>query len=179
MNKIRPWGQGPVFLQSLALLKGFDIGAMGPTSATFIHTVVEAMKLAFADREAYYGDPDFVDVPIDTLLSDAYSNERRKLIGEQASRELRPGHVNGFERQVERTLEVLRDLSTMDREITGGEPTMASMRSARRGDTVHIDVIDRHRQHDRRDAVRRLAAIVTRHPGTRLHAQLACADVLA
>ena len=144
VSKIRPWGQGPVFLQSLALLKGFDIGAMGPTSATFIHTVVEAMKLAFADREAYYGDPDFVDVPIDTLLSDAYSNERRKLIGEQASRELRPGHVTGFERQVERTLEVLRDLSTMDREITGGEPTMASMRSARRGDTVHIDVIDRH-----------------------------------
>ena len=55
---------------------------MGPTSATFIHTVVEAMKLAFADREAYYGDPDFVDVPIETLLSDAYSDERRKLIGD-------------------------------------------------------------------------------------------------
>ena len=52
--------------------------------------------------------------------------------------------MNGFERQVERTLDVLRDLSTMDREVTGGEPTMASMRSARRGDTVHIDVIDRH-----------------------------------
>ena len=82
VNKIRPWGQGPVFLQTLALLKGFDLAAMGPTSAQFVHTVVEAMKLAFADREAYYGDPDFVDVPIETLLSDAYNDERRKLIAD-------------------------------------------------------------------------------------------------
>ncbi|MGO4573818.1 gamma-glutamyltransferase family protein [Microvirga sp. 2TAF3] len=144
VNKIRPWGQGPVFLQTLALLKGFDLGAMGPTSAPFIHTVVEAMKLAFADREAYYGDPDFVKVPMETLLSDQYSDERRKLIGERASRELRPGHVEGYELQVERMMKALRDLSTTDRKVTGGEPTMASMRSARRGDTVHIDVVDRH-----------------------------------
>lgn len=144
VNKTRPWGQGPVFLQTLALLKGFDIAAMGPTSGQFVHTVVEAMKLAFADREAYYGDPDFVKVPMETLLSDAYSGERRKLIGQRASTELRPGHVDGYEQQVARTLETLRELSTTDRKITGGEPTMASMRSARRGDTVHIDVIDRH-----------------------------------
>lgn len=144
VNKIRPWGQGPVFLQSLALLKEFDIARMGPTSGLFIHTVMEAMKLAFADREAYYGDPDFVKVPIETLLSDAYSAERRKLIGDRASMELRPGHVPGYEQQVERTLAALRELSTTDRKVTGGEPTMASMRSARRGDTVHIDVIDRH-----------------------------------
>ena len=116
---------------------------MGPTSAPFIHTVVEAMKLAFADREAYYGDPDFVNVPIETLLSDAYSDERRKLIGDKASMELRPGRVEGYEQQVEHTLKALRELSTTDRKVTGGEPTMASMRSARRGDTVHIDVIDR------------------------------------
>ena len=95
VNKIRPWGQGPVFLQTLALLKGFDLAAMGPTSAEFIHTVVESMKLAFADREAYYGDPDFVDVPIETLLSDAYNDERRKLIADTASLELRPGRVDG------------------------------------------------------------------------------------
>ena len=144
VNKIRPWGQGPVFLQSLALLKGFDLAAMGPTSGVFIHTVIEAMKLAFADREVYYGDPDFVDVPIETLLSDAYSDERRKLIGERASLELRPGHVAGYDVQVERTLRALRDLSTTDHRVVGGEPTMASMRSARRGDTVHIDVIDRY-----------------------------------
>jgi gamma-glutamyltranspeptidase/glutathione hydrolase len=144
VNKIRPWGQGPVFLQTLALLKDFDLASMGPTSAPFIHTVVEAMKLAFADREAYYGDPDFVKVPIDTLLSDAYTNERRKLITDQASMELRPGRVDGYELQVERTLKALRELSTTDRKVAGGEPTLQSMRSARRGDTVHIDVVDRH-----------------------------------
>ena len=62
-----PWGQGPVFLQTLALLKGIDLGAMDPDGAEFVHTVVEAMKLAFADREAYYGDPNFGDVPLDAL----------------------------------------------------------------------------------------------------------------
>jgi gamma-glutamyltranspeptidase/glutathione hydrolase len=144
VNKIRPWGQGPVFLQSLSLLKGIDLGGMGPTSAAFVHTTTEAMKLAFADREAYYGDPDFVEVPIATLLSDSYADERRRLIAQEASRELRPGHVPGYERQVERTLKALRQLSTADRRVVGGEPTLASMRSARRGDTVHIDVVDRH-----------------------------------
>jgi gamma-glutamyltranspeptidase / glutathione hydrolase len=144
VNKIRPWGQGPVFLQTLALLKDYDLASMGPSSAPFIHTVIEAMKLAFADREAYYGDPDFVNVPIETLLSDAYNHERRKLISDRASLELRPGHVEGYELQVERTLKALRELSTTDRKVAGGEPTLASMRSARRGDTVHIDVVDRH-----------------------------------
>ncbi|WP_210485167.1 gamma-glutamyltransferase family protein [Microvirga antarctica] len=144
VNKTRAWGQGPVFLQTLALLKGFDIAAMGPTSAPFVHTVIEALKLAFADREAYYGDPDFVDVPIDTLLSEAYAVERRKLIGEKASLAMRPGRVAGFEDQVDRALSALRALSTTDRTVTGSEPTMASMRSARRGDTVHVDVVDRH-----------------------------------
>jgi gamma-glutamyltranspeptidase/glutathione hydrolase len=144
VNKIRPWGQGPVFLQTLSLLKRFDLSAMGPASAPFIHTVVESMKLAFGDREAYYGDPDFVTVPIETLLSDAYADERRKLVTDRASLELRPGKVEGYELQVERTLRVLRDLSTTDRKVAGGEPTMAAMRSARRGDTVHIDAVDRH-----------------------------------
>ncbi len=143
VNKIRPWGQGPVFLQTLTLLKGFDLAAMGPTSAEFIHTVVESMKLAFADREAYYGDPDFVDVPIQTLLSDAYNDERRKLITDKASLELRPGRIEGYEAPVERTLKALRELSTTDKKVSGGEPTLQSMRSARRGDTVHIDVVDR------------------------------------
>jgi gamma-glutamyltranspeptidase/glutathione hydrolase len=143
VNKIRPWGQGPVFLQTLALLRDFDLARMEPAGASFIHTIVEAMKLAFADREAYYGDPDFVDVPIETLLSDAYAGERRKLITDRASLDLRPGRVEGYERQVERTLAALRELSTTDRRVSGGEPTLASMRSARRGDTVHIDVVDR------------------------------------
>ena len=67
------WSQGPVMLQQLALLKGFDLDGADPTSADFIHTVVECAKLAFADRDTFYGDPDFVEVPGDVLLSDAYN----------------------------------------------------------------------------------------------------------
>ena len=78
--KAGPWAQSPVTLQKLALLKGFNLDGADPTSADFIHTVVEASKLAFADREAFYGDPKFVDVPMQTLLSDAYNADRRKLI---------------------------------------------------------------------------------------------------
>ena len=95
--KTGPWGQGPVFLQQLALLDGYDLAAMGPGSADFIHTVTEAGKLAFADREAWYGDPAFTDVPLDDLLSKAYNDERRKLIGETASMDLRPGSPAGRE----------------------------------------------------------------------------------
>jgi gamma-glutamyltranspeptidase / glutathione hydrolase len=143
LNKIRPWGQGPVFLQTLALLEGVDLASMGPTSPQFIHTVVEAMKLAFADREAYYGDPDFVDVPIEALLSDRYNDDRRKLISDKASFELRPGRIEGYEAQVEHTRRTLHKLSTKARKVSSGEPTFGSMRSACRGDTVHVDVVDR------------------------------------
>jgi gamma-glutamyltranspeptidase / glutathione hydrolase len=95
--KTGPWGQGPVFLQQLALLSGYDLAAMEPGSAEYIHLVTEAGKLAFADREAWYGDPAFADVPVDDLLSVAYNDERRKLIGETASMELRPGRPAGRE----------------------------------------------------------------------------------
>ncbi|MGC1351518.1 MAG: gamma-glutamyltransferase, partial [Xanthobacteraceae bacterium] len=94
--KTGPWGQGPVMLQQLALLKGFDLDGLDPTSADFIHLQVECAKLAFADREAFYGDPDFVEVPTATLLSDAYNSQRRQLVGEQASMDLRPGSIEGF-----------------------------------------------------------------------------------
>ena len=70
--KTGPWGQGPVFLQQLALLAGFDLEAMGAGRTEFIHTVTECAKLAFADREAWYGDPDFTDVPVKALLSAEY-----------------------------------------------------------------------------------------------------------
>ena len=84
--KTGPWGQGPVFLQQLALLDGFDLGAMG--TSEYVHTITECAKLAFADREAFYGD---TEVPLEHLLSDEYNSERRGLVGETASRELRPG----------------------------------------------------------------------------------------
>lgn len=137
--KIGPWGQGPVFLQTLALLKGIDIASMDPAGADFVHTVTEAMKLAFADREIYYGDPNFSKIPIEHLLSDAYSDERRKLIKPEASLELQPGIVPGFEDQYALTMDMLGVTSK-----TGAvyEPTMAHL-SEKRGDTVHIDVIDR------------------------------------
>jgi gamma-glutamyltranspeptidase/glutathione hydrolase len=76
----RPWCQGPVLLQMLNLLENFDLQAMGHNSADYIHTLVEAMKLAFADRHRYYGDPDVVDVPIAGLLSSSYARDRSHLV---------------------------------------------------------------------------------------------------
>jgi gamma-glutamyltranspeptidase / glutathione hydrolase len=78
-----PWGQGPVFPQALKILEGFDLRAMGHNSAAYVHTVNQALNLAFADREHYIGDPAFVDVPMPELLSEAYLCERRKLIDPQ------------------------------------------------------------------------------------------------
>jgi gamma-glutamyltranspeptidase/glutathione hydrolase len=137
--KIGPWGQGPAFLQMLSILKGTDLASMDPVGAEFVHTVTEAMKLAFADREVYYGDPNFCDVPLTHLLSDSYAAERRSLIGSTASLDLRPGRISGFEPQLKRTMEMLAAESR-----TGAvyEPAMAHL-SQERGDTVHVDVIDR------------------------------------
>ncbi|MDP9837979.1 gamma-glutamyltranspeptidase/glutathione hydrolase [Neorhizobium huautlense] len=137
--KTPSWGQGPVLLQSLALLSKIDLASMDPTGPEFVHTVVEAMKLAYADREVYYGDPEFAQVPIQTLLSDAYNDERRKLIGAEASYELRPGKLPGFENQHDLTMSMLASFSGKGAVY---EPTMAHL-SEKRGDTVHIDVIDR------------------------------------
>ncbi|MER3406040.1 MAG: gamma-glutamyltransferase, partial [Chloroflexota bacterium] len=92
--KCGPWSQGPAMLQTLALLSGFDLDAMDPLGEEFIHTVAECMKLAFADREQYYGDPDFVRVPLERLLSREYAAERRRLIDPaRASLEFRPGEA--------------------------------------------------------------------------------------
>jgi gamma-glutamyltranspeptidase/glutathione hydrolase len=90
--KCGPWTQGPFLCQALRLLEGFDLRAMGHLSADTVHVVTEAIKLAMADRDAYYGDPLFVDVPLAALLSDAYTQIRRPLIDlQQASHEARPG----------------------------------------------------------------------------------------
>jgi gamma-glutamyltranspeptidase / glutathione hydrolase len=138
--KTGPWGQGPVLLQSLAILKDIDLAGMAAGGADFVHHVVEAMKLAYADREIYYGDPDFAPVPLDHLLSEAYNAERRKLIGTTASRDLRPGRVPGFDAQHDATMALLKAMSPTGQGVY--EPTMAHL-SEKRGDTVHIDVIDR------------------------------------
>jgi len=90
--KCGPWTQGPVLLQSLNLLKHFDLKSMGFFSADYVHVVAEAMKLAYADRDKFYGDPAFVDVPLKSLLSDEYSDIRYPLIDmSSASMEIRPG----------------------------------------------------------------------------------------
>ena len=145
--KTRAWGQGPVMLQTLALLKGFDIGAMDPRGPEFVHTITECAKLAFADREAFYGDPDFVDVPMETLLSDAYNDARRKLVTDAASLELRPGAIAGHGGPP-----VQIPLGTTDADqLTAmgvGEPTLkkfvaAEAEAVHAGDTVHLDIIDR------------------------------------
>ena len=134
--KAGPWSQGPVYLQQLALLKGFDMAAMDPVGPDFIHTCVECAKLAYADREAYYGDPDFADVPIDYLLSDGYNDARRRLVCEDASFELRPGDVPGYRAKLPKA----QGAAPQADAIGAGEPTMATGYVA--GDTCHLDVID-------------------------------------
>lgn len=90
------WSQGPVMIETLNLLEGFDLRAMGHNSPQYIHTLVEAIKLAFADRDRYYGDPKFSKIPGETLLSKDYAAERRKLIDpNHASLEHRPGAFGG------------------------------------------------------------------------------------
>ena len=92
--KCNTWCQGAVLLQQLNILEGYDLVSMGHNSVEYLHTWIECAKLAFADREYYYADPDFVDVPLDRLLSKKYAEERRPLIDpDSASLELRPGGV--------------------------------------------------------------------------------------
>ena len=138
--KCGPWSQGPAMLQTFALLSGFDIGAMDTLGAEFVHHVVEAMKLAFADREAFYGDPDFTDVPMQTLLSEAYNAERRKLIGERASLELRPGSIPGHAGWVDHAAE--SRVAMLGAAAGAGEPTVSRL-GVSGADTCHVDVIDR------------------------------------
>jgi gamma-glutamyltranspeptidase / glutathione hydrolase len=147
------WSQGPVLLQQLALLQGFDLDDTDPTGPDFVHVVTECAKLAYADREAWYGDPDFVNVPMQTLLSATYNDARRKLIGDRASIELLPGSPDGREPRFIIGGEELSPMAAGIGEPTIGspggalaagigEPTTSPM-GAVAGDTCHVDVIDR------------------------------------
>ena len=127
--KSQSWSQAPVFLQQLALLKGFDLDAMEPDSPDFLHTITECSKLALADREKFYGDPNFVDVPFDVLLSDDYNDKRRELVGSSASFELRSGDVPGYGGPT--------FFKTLD-DVDFGIDT-----SSHKGDTCHLDVVDK------------------------------------
>jgi len=120
--KTRPWAAGPVGLQQLALLQGYDLAEL--SVAELVHVVTECAKLAFADRDALYGD---ADVPLDTLLSTEYSDERRRLVGEEASSVYQPG------------LGRLPAVVEAELVLGTGEPTVEPSP----GDTVHLDVVDR------------------------------------
>src|SRR5712691_899321 len=116
--KTLPWAAGPVGLQQLALLEGFDLAEL--SEAEFVHVVTECAKLALADRDALYGD---CDVPLDVLLSPEYNTERRRLVGEEAAAACGPGRGR------------LPTVPELPATAGSGEPT--------RGDTVHLDVADR------------------------------------
>jgi len=132
--KCGPWSQGPVFLQQLRLLEGFDLRAAGAGSADALHFVLECAKLAFADREACYGDPRAVGVPLDELLSPAYTEKRRALVDPaRASRELRPGLGR-----------LPRGWPRLAAEAVVPQEPQAFAASRGRGDTTHLDAVDRH-----------------------------------
>src|SRR3954452_1104348 len=161
--KCGAWNQGLTTLQQLALLKGFNLDGLDPAGPEFIHLQVECAKLAFADRDTFYGDPKFVDVPIEALLSDAYNEQRRKLVTDQASLEIRPGSIEGFGKIMNARL---ADGSRAAVANSGaGEPTVGDIpwthdqddlpdavaalarkrekTGAVPGDTVHFDIVDR------------------------------------
>jgi gamma-glutamyltranspeptidase / glutathione hydrolase len=144
--KSAAWGQGPALLQMLAILDGFSDDRLDPSTPLGAHTILEAEKLALADRDAYYGDA--AAVPLDVLLSPEYAVERRELITDSASREFRPGTVTGHEPFIPELRvadEEPPDSSAARRTIQQhpvGEPTVDPAGETR-GDTCHLDVIDR------------------------------------
>ena len=134
--KCGPWSQGPVFLQQLRLLEGLGLRSAGFLGADHVHLVTECAKLAFADRDAWYADPDFARVPLDELLAPDYAVERRKLVDDRASRELRPGSPGGLEPRLPRP----SGQGVAEGHWTG---TGAQAVGEVRGDTVHVCAVDR------------------------------------
>lgn len=179
--KTGAWGQGPALLAALKILEGFDDDALDPSTELGAHTVLEAQKLAMADRDVWYGDPAADDVPLAYLLSEDYAAERRALITDAASHELRPGDVPGRPTPPIPALRTEYATSAPAGSLPGapgggaaagvGEPTVPAVdhghpageapsatgstrapgtepdspehTGATRGDTCHIDVVDR------------------------------------
>ena len=156
--KTGPWGQGPALLQVLALLDPLPDELLDPSTVEGAHTIIEAQKLAMADREAWYGDR---EVPLEGLLSAGYAAERRALIGPTASLELRPGDAGGAGGAGrlpslrtdadaagsgagvgEPTVGSFAAVPSDDSRLPGAEPDLAPTGEAR-GDTCHLDVVDR------------------------------------
>lgn len=147
--KTGPWAQGPLLLQCLAILDGYPDHLIDPDTADGIHTIAEVLKLALADRDAWYGDPERAeDVPLDELLSPGYAAERRALVGEDASHELRAGLLPG---RTPWSVPSVTAPPAGERSAATGEPTIRSAAAVpnvgstgtTRGDTCHVDVVDR------------------------------------
>jgi gamma-glutamyltranspeptidase / glutathione hydrolase len=148
LAKAGPWSQGPALLQALAMLDGHPAAGAGAgygsgtADADLVHAGVEAVKLAMADREAWYGDT--AEAPVDDLLSPTYTAQRRALIGDRASTELRPGSPGGRPPRLPAFVTQASARIHPDRATVAGvgEPTVDT-RGTTRGDTCHVDVVDR------------------------------------
>ncbi|WP_432520565.1 gamma-glutamyltransferase family protein [Kineococcus sp. SYSU DK006] len=154
--KTGPFGQGPVLLQALRILDGFDDADLDPSTVRGAHTVLEALKLALADRDAWYGSAADPEV-LRELLSEEYAAARRALITDRASHEFRPGSVGGRAPFVP-PLRTEAPSAVGVGEPTLGEPTVQAAADVEgdgageadvdasgttRGDTCHVDVVDR------------------------------------
>ena len=136
-----PWGQGPALLQALRILDARGIAGVEPGSAAWVHLVAEALKLSLADRDAWFGDPDHVDVPLDRLLSPGYIERRAAAIEDTANLDLRPGDPapgGAIRRDALMALAAAPDSTAPG----AGEPTFIDLPEIE-GDTVHLDAVDR------------------------------------
>src|SRR5205823_6104356 len=134
--------QGPTLLQALNILENFDLRSMKRNSTEYLHTVVEALKLAYADRDSYYGDPAFVQTPGQGLLSKAYAKERAKLIDpKQASRAFVAGNPLAFDSTVKEWKYWVANIAVASK-IGGPVPDPEPVTGAAR-DTTHIAIIDK------------------------------------
>lgn len=140
VHKCSTWTQGPLFLQQLAILQTLDLPSLGHNTADYLHAWIESAKLAFADREAYYGDPEFDDVPLDTLLSAEYAQARAAQIGAAASRELRPGDLGGGVPPYTQTTVAEDNRNALG--IDAREVRDLGIGHAHIGDTTHLDAMD-------------------------------------
>ncbi len=156
--KCGPWSQGPVLLQQLAMLDalgvvGADLDGDGDRPAgELVHQLIEVQKLAFADREAWYGDPAATDVPVAGLLDAGYARQRAAQVQDRADHRLRPGRPGGREPVLPRLEDY--DATGLPRAAAAGpsagagegEPTLDRAEEAtprgERGDTCHLDVVD-------------------------------------
>ncbi|MGE5827310.1 MAG: gamma-glutamyltransferase family protein [Micromonosporaceae bacterium] len=150
--KTQAWGQGPVLLQQLALLEAYDDAEIDPRTGHGVHTIVECAKLAFADREAWYGDSLAAPPPLAELLSASYADARRALVEPTASLRLRPGSPGGRVARLPTHLRHAAAATGGALDAVGlGEPTVErdgvlpgrGVVASGRGDTCHLDVVDR------------------------------------